>query len=130
MKVVFDTNILISALTLPGGRGNEALDRIMQGSDALAISKPIMDELLGVLARKFGREREQLARTAVFLADLAEVVEPGQTLSVLEDEPDNRILECAISAGAKQIVTGDRAMLKLGSYQGINILTLADYLAG
>lgn len=130
MKVVFDTSILVSALTLPGGRGNEALDRIILGADAPAISKPIIDELLGVLAKKFGRDREQLARTAVFLVELAEVVEPGHTLSLLEDEPDNRILECTMAAGAKQIVTGDRAMLELGSYQGITILTLADYLAG
>lgn len=60
MKVVFHTNILVSAFTLPGGRGDRALRRIIQGADALAISTPIIDELLGVLARKFGRDRERV----------------------------------------------------------------------
>lgn len=129
MKVVFDTNILVSGFTLPGGRGVRALGRIIQGVDALAISKPIIDELLGVSARKFGHDREQIARTAVFLVELAEVVDPPDRLSVVDDEPDNRILECAIAAGAERIVTGYRAMLDLGQYQDIQIITLADYLA-
>lgn len=78
MKVVFDTNILVSAFALPGGRGHQALGRIIQGIDSLVISKPILDELLGVLARKFAQDREQLARTAVFLAELATVVDNGR----------------------------------------------------
>jgi uncharacterized protein len=129
VKVVFDTNILVSAFTLPGGRGNRALERIIQGADALTISKPIIDELIGVLARKFGHDREQLARTAVFLTLLAEVVAPRDRLSVLEDEPDNRSHECAIASGAERIITGDRAMLDLRQHQEIQIISLADYLA-
>jgi len=62
-------------------------------------------------------------------ARLAEVVDPSAPLSVLDDEPDNRILECAVEADAEQIVTGDRPMLNLGQFRGIRIITLADYLA-
>jgi putative PIN family toxin of toxin-antitoxin system len=129
VKVVFDTNILVSAFTLPGGRGSQALGRIIHGADALAISKPIIDELVGVLARRFGHDREQLARMAVFLAELAEIVDPRAPLPVLADEPDNRILGCAFARGAERIVTGDRAMLDLGQYEDIRSITLADYLA-
>ena len=82
MRVVFDTNVFVSALTLPGGRGDQALGTIIAGYDSLAISKPIIDELLSVLARTFARDREELARVAVFLSDLAEVVDPGEALSV------------------------------------------------
>lgn len=72
MKVVFDTNV--SALTLLGGRGDQALQRVVAGNDSLALSKPILDELLSsVLARKFARDREELARVANFLADLGEL---------------------------------------------------------
>ena len=53
MKVVFDTTILVSALVFPGGRGEAALRRIIEEQDQLVISKPILDELLGILARKF-----------------------------------------------------------------------------
>jgi len=55
MKVVFDTNILVSALVFPGGRAEAALLRIIEEPDQLLLSKPILDELLGVLARKFSR---------------------------------------------------------------------------
>ena len=61
MKVVFDTNVFVSAFTLPGGRGDQALDRIVAGEDSLAFSKPILDELLSVLARKFS-ETEKNSR--------------------------------------------------------------------
>lgn len=129
MKVVFDTNIFVSALTLPGGRADQALRKVIGGQDSLAISKPIVDELLSVLARKFARDREELARVALFLSDLGELVHPSASLFVLDDEPDNRILECALAAGADAIVTGDRAMLAIGEFEGIRILSLGDYLA-
>lgn len=116
MKVVFDTNVFVSALTLPDGRGDQALHKIAEGEDSLALSKQILDELLSVLARKFARNREELARVAVFLSNLGEIVEPAESLTVLADEPDNRIVECALAANAQLIVTGDRAMLALGEY--------------
>ena len=124
-----DTNMLVSALTLPGGRGDQALRRIVDGEDSLALSSPILDELLSVLARKFSHDREALARVAVFLSELGEFVEPTESLAVLADEPDNRILECALTADAQVIVTGDRAMLAHGEYRSIRILSLSTYLA-
>lgn len=128
MKVVFDTNILVAALVFPGGRGEEALRRILEEQDDLLLSKPILDELLGVLARKFARDAEELARVAVFLGGLGTVVKPVRRLRVLADAPDNRILECALAGEANAIVTGDRAMLALGEYRGIRILALRTYL--
>jgi len=92
------------------------------------LSKPILDELLGVLARKFARDAEELARVAVFLGSLGTMVKPVRRLRVLADAPDNRILECAVAGGAGAIVTGDRAMLALREYRGIRILGLRTYL--
>jgi len=128
VKVVFDTNVFVSALTLPGGRGDQALGRIIESKDSLAISRPIIDELLSVLARKFSRDREELARVAVFLCNLAELVEPSEGLAILADKPDNRILECALAAQAEIIVTGDRAMLALAEFQDIRVVSLGEYL--
>jgi hypothetical protein len=51
---------------------------------------------LHVLARKFSKGPEELARTAIFLSELTELVVPRKKLAVLDDEPDNRILECAV----------------------------------
>ena len=128
MKVVFDTNVLVSALVFPGGRGEEALQRILEERDELLLSPAIVDELLGVLARKFARDAEELARVAVFLGEIATLVKPTRRVRVLKDAPDNRILECAVAAGAGSIVTGDRALLALREYAGVRILRLNEYL--
>lgn len=93
MKVVFDTNILVSAFVFPGGSADEALQRIAFGRDDLILSHAIIDECLGVIARKFARDVNELARIAVFLGDIGVMVRPRQRVAVLSDEPDNRILE-------------------------------------
>jgi uncharacterized protein len=128
VKVVFDTNILVSALVFPGGRGEAALLRIIEEQDELILSKPILDELLGILGRKFSRNAEELAHIAVFLSDLARTVKPRARIRALKDDPDNRVLECAIAGRVDAIVTGDKALLGLKDYRGVRILALREYL--
>jgi len=128
LKVVFDTNILVSALVFPGGRGEAALQRIVEEKDQLLLSKPILDELLGILGRKFARDAEALSHAAVFLTELSLPVKPRQRLRVVKDDPDNRILECAVAGDAGIIVTGDKALLALREYKGVRVITLRDYL--
>jgi putative PIN family toxin of toxin-antitoxin system len=130
VKVVFDTNILVSALVFPGGRAEAALLRIIEEHDQLLLSKPILDELLGVLARKFSRDAEELARTAVLLSELALTVRPRQKLRIVKDDPDNRVLECALAGRADAIVTGDNALLELGEFRGVRVISLREYLGG
>ncbi len=127
-RVVFDTNILVSALVFPGGRGEAALRRIIEQTDQLVLSRAMIDELLDVLARKFARDAEELAHVAVFVTDLAVVVAPKRRLRVVKDDPDNRILECAVTGRADIVVTGDKALLALKLYEKSRILTLHDYL--
>lgn len=128
MKVVFDSNILISALLFPGGCAEAAVERILDGTDSLVISQPIIKEILSVLASKFSRDKEELSRVAVLLGDLGELVEPSCRIDVFSDEPDNRILECAVAGKAEAIVTDDKAMLAIGRYEGILMMTLAGFL--
>jgi uncharacterized protein len=128
LKVVFDTNILVSALGFPGGRGETALRRIVEEHDQLMLSKPILDELLGILARKFARDAEELAHVAVFLSELGVLVRPRRRLRVARDEPDNRILECAVAGRADVIVTGDKALLAIGACRNVRIISLREYL--
>ena len=128
MIVVFDTNIYISAFVFPGSEAGKAVFKIIKGIDTLVISKEIIHEVLSVLSSKFSRDREAISRTAVFLDDIAEVVQPVTKIDILKDKPDNRILECAVSGNAEVIVTGDKAMLKLKAYSNIKAITLKDYL--
>jgi len=130
MRVVFDTNILVSALVFPGGQGEAALRRIIEEIDQMALSRPILDETLEVLGRKFARDAEELAHVAVFLCELAVVVAPKRRLRVVKDDPDNRILECAVASRAEAIVTGDKALLALKRYERTRVLTLREYLDG
>jgi putative PIN family toxin of toxin-antitoxin system len=129
VKVVFDTNVYVSALVLPGSRADDALQRIVSGRDQLLLSRAILAELLDVLARKFSRDAEELSRVAVFLDELGTMIETTSTIEDLADDPDNRILECAIDGGAECVVTGDSAMLALKTWRGIRIMSLAGYLA-
>lgn len=128
MKVIFDTNIFISALAIPGSRAENAILQIIEGEDSLVISKEIINEVLLVLSTKFSRDREALSHVAVNLSDLAALVNPTKRIRVLKDEEDNRILECALCGKANAIVTGYKEMLKLKEYKGIKIISLKEYL--
>jgi uncharacterized protein len=128
LKAVFDTNIFVSALAIPGGQAERAIDLVIDVRVKLCISKEIIHEVLGVLAQKFSKGPEELSRTAIFLSELGELIVPREKLAVLDDEPDNRILECAVTGHAEVIVTGDRAMLNLKKFRGIRILSLRQFL--
>ena len=128
MRVVFDTNIFISSLVIPGSLAEKAILKIIEGRDDLVISRDIIKEALSVLSSKFGQEKEALGHVAVILADIGNLVKPDKRVRVFSDEPDNRILECAISGRADLIVTGDKEMQRLKEYMGIRIVSLRDYL--
>jgi len=128
LRVVFDTNIYVSAFVLPGSRADAAMLGAMDGDGQLLLSKAILDELLGVMARKFSKNAGELARIAVFLSEISKIDAEGEKLSVLTDEPDNRILECAIAGQADAIVTGNKAMPELQEFKGIRILSSKEYL--
>jgi putative PIN family toxin of toxin-antitoxin system len=128
VKVVFDTNIFISALVIPNSKAEQAIIKIIEGSDTLLLSKEIMGEILSVLSIKFHRDREAISHVAFYLSDLARMIKPTRKIRLFKDDPDNRILECAVSGRADVIVTGDKEILKLGEYKGTKITSLKDYL--
>jgi uncharacterized protein len=128
VRVVFDTNVYISAFITSGGRGEAAYLLATSGEVELAVSVPILTELARKLKGKFHWDDEHIKAAVRHVAAVAVVVEPVERLAVVADEPDNRILECARQARAELIVTGDRHLLDIGSYEGIAIVTLAMFL--
>ena len=128
MRIVFDSNIYVSAFIFPDSRAADAISKVILSNDTLILSPAIIAEVLAVLASKFGRDKEGISRTAVFLADLGSIVNPEKRITVLNDDSDNRILECARAGMADAIVTGDKAILQLKEYEGTKILTLKEYL--
>ena len=126
--MVFDTNIFISGLVIPGSLAEKAIFKIIEGKDSLLISKDIINEVLSVLSSKFERDREALSHVAVTLTEIAELVKPSKRIKIFKDEPDNRILECAICGEADFLVTGDKKMLQLREHKGVKIISLKEYL--
>jgi uncharacterized protein len=128
IRVVFDTNVYISAFMF-GGLPGSLLDLALLQSFHLVISPPLLDELDGKLRLKFEVSAEDTAMIRAKLESIAEIVRPDMVLHVITDDPDdNRVLECAVKAMADYIVTGDRHLLKLGSYNAISIVTVRQFL--
>lgn len=128
MRAVFDTNIFISALAVPGGPAEDAYLYALRGRFELVTSVAILTETARVLNEKFEWSDEQVRRALRAIAETAIVVKTSPHLHLLRDEPDNRILECALHAGADLIVTGDRHLLALQRHQAVSIVTLTDFL--
>lgn len=129
MRLVFDTNVYISAFGIPGSKSDLAFRLALRGVFELVCSEEILAELRGKLSgNKFAFSDAELDRVERVIRSVAALVEPEMRLAVLEDGPDNRILECAVSGEASAIVTGDRHLLDLKSYEGVGIMTVADLL--
>ncbi len=126
-RVTLDTNEYISALQY-GGRAMRLLHMAVDGDIEIAISAPIISEVLRVLREKFDWQPYDLNDAAQRLRKIARLVAPTETLSVTHDEPDNRILECAKTAGSEGIVTEDKDLLRIGAFEGIKILNASDFL--
>lgn len=129
IRIVADTNVYISALNF-GGVADEVLNLARSGEVALFISPPILHEAEGVLKHKFRWSARRVQEALALLQSLAQVVFPqGQLHLIQEDEPDNRILECAVEANADLVVSGDTAHLqKLRVFRGIVILSPREFL--
>jgi len=127
--VVFDTNVWVSALAFRG-RLRDLWYGVVAGSWDVAVSDEILGELKRVLmGRKLGYPPEMAELIVGNLRPLVRLVHPTRKVRfVVRDPDDNRILECALSAGAEAVVTGDRDLLELGSFQGIRIMEPGAFL--
>jgi putative PIN family toxin of toxin-antitoxin system len=129
IRATLDTNVLVSGLVYRRGKPYEVLQRALSGEINLTVSQPILDEMADVLARKFDATPEEVAEAGRIIARAARKVQPSVQLDVIKhDPPDNRILECAVSAGSDYIVTGDKDLLRLSVYNGVQIMNVSDFL--
>lgn len=130
MRVVLDTNVIVSGLNFPGNE-RLVLDMARRGRFDLYLSPFILEEVDGVLVRKFGWPQERSSEARRTLEEAATVIEPHRSLSsTTSSQADNRILECAVSASADYLVTGDRQhLLPLKEHEGTRILNAPRFLA-
>jgi putative PIN family toxin of toxin-antitoxin system len=127
-RVVADTNIYVSALNF-AGTADEVLALGRAGLIEVYISPPILDEVTGVLARKFGWSAARIREATQVIGNFTVLVHPAERVNLVrEDEADNRILECALAARADTIVTGDRHLLQLRRFLGTLISSPRQFL--
>lgn len=128
IRVVADTNIYISALMF-GGLPGTLVDLGLSQLVHLVASPALLDELDEKLRLKFRVAAGDAAAIRRHLERAIDLVAPNLTIAAVPDDPDdNRILECAVAGRADVIVSGDRHLLRPGSYEGIPILTARQFL--
>ena len=130
MRVVLDTNVIISALNFPGNE-RMVLELALRGRFDFYLSLFILEEVVGVLTRKFGWDEQRTAQALNVLENSAIVVEPPRLTEVIEGgHADNWVLECAVAAAADYLVTGDRRhLLPIGEHQGTMIVNAPRFLS-
>ena len=122
MKIVVDTNILISGLYF-GGYPGEILKFIQIGVFSPCASKDIIDEYLEVIQRLDNKQcRSSKNIFDTFLSKIS-IFEIKSSLDICRDKNDNKFINCAIDAKAIYIVSGDEDLRVLKNVEGIEIVT-------
>lgn len=129
MRVVLDTNVVVSGLNFPGNE-RLVLELGLRKRFELYLSAFILEEVQGVLDRKFGWDEDRLSDARRTLEGAATIIEPRRVPNVIEaNEADNRILECAVQASADYLIAGDRRhLLPLEEHGDVKILNAPRFL--
>ena len=127
-RVTLDSNIYISALVF-GGKPKRVLEMAIEGRVEIAISDAIIEEVRRHLPAKFGWSDERTTEAVESINEYAVHVTPSLQIDAVPADPDdNRVLECAAEAASDVIVSGDLDLLRIGSYAGIPIQTVSEFL--
>jgi uncharacterized protein len=109
LKVVLDTNVVVSAHLNSGGFERFILDLALASKLQLFVSAEILEEYKGVLQRpKFGIDPELVQASLQLIRSKAKKISPRQRITESPDPEDNKFLECADAAGADYLVTGNK----------------------
>jgi putative PIN family toxin of toxin-antitoxin system len=128
MRIVLDTNVLISGLISASDPSARAVDLWVEGAVQVVVSPPIVSEHFGVFLRpKFEATgtvggRQEVLERLISLPNTLVIVPEGRVICVGEDPSDDRFLECAKAGRAGYIVSGDEHLLSLGVFEGIPIV--------
>jgi len=129
ISVVPDTNILVSGSIVPYGNPAFILDSWRAGKIQLVTSLEILDEFRRVMAENFDVPKDDIDFFSAFIIWKGIVVEPKQKIDIIKEDPsDNKILEAAIEGKADYIVSGDEHLKNIGSFEGIKIVSPAEFV--
>ena len=135
ITAVLDTNVFVSAAISKKGAPGKLMALLEAEAFGVVMSSAILEEIAAVMrytkiATSYHLTEDWIVEYLDHLRDVVTWTEPDVKLNIIEEDPsDNKYLECAVSAGAQYIVSGDKHLLGLRSYQGVEILTPAAFLA-
>lgn len=129
LKIVADTNILISAV-ITYGNEYEILKLAKLDKIKLIISYDILWEFEEVLKRqKFSFSGEQVKEILEQIESIAEIINPSIKLEVVKEDPDDdKVLEAAVEGKVNYVISGDEHLLKLKKYENVEIINSASFL--
>jgi putative PIN family toxin of toxin-antitoxin system len=129
MKVVLDTNAFISGILFPKSRPSRILCLARKQVILNFASREILAEVRSVLKVKFAFEENMVDKVEIEMTSFSGVVDILKKVdAVKQDHDDNKIVECALSAGVETIVSEDKHLLQLREYENIKILSPNDFL--
>jgi putative PIN family toxin of toxin-antitoxin system len=129
VKIVCDTDVLISGV-LFGGPARKILQLASRGVLVNFLSPDILREAEDVLGRsKFGLHPKQVLEIIALFKDTFEIVIPSLRVQAIQSDPeDNHVIEAALAAGAEFIISGDKHLLKLMEWEGIHVVSPAQFV--
>jgi len=130
MRVIFDTNVLISAVLIKNSVSDIALRKAQNSCTILCSNSIFIEYTEKLLLPKFNKYASLIKRKNM-LNDIekeALFIEPVVNISECRDPNDNKFLELAVAANADCIVTGDNDLLILNPFRGIKIISPSDFL--
>lgn len=127
IKVLIDTNILVSALGF-GGKPRQILLLILDRKIKAVTSPILFAEFHEIVSKKFPLLASQLELIENKLNKVFLKVNPKESINIVRDLDDNRVLEAASVGECQYIITGDKDLLDLKYYNKIIILTASDFL--
>ena len=128
-QAVYDTNVIISAILKPGSVPASLVSLAMRGEVQLYLSPALLTEYTAVVKRPVFRfSPRAINRFLKELENAAVMVYPTMRETAALDEPDNRILECALEAKADYVITGNRRHFPFSQFKGIKILTPREFI--
>lgn len=123
MRVVFDTNVLLSATLWDKSEAQKLLFELINGNVTIYSSVEILSEYKKVLKRDFDYTDEEIAFILETILATLTLVEAVERVQVVKDDPeDNKIIECALAAHADYIISYDPHLLNLKEYNDIKIV--------
>jgi len=133
MRVVLDTNVLVSATLIRGGKEDRILRAWQRDAFELVLSPQILDEMgRALFYEKLRKARwmteEEVAALVRSVAREAILVPGRVRIEASRDPDDDKFLEAAIEGRAQYLVTGDKDLLKLKTHRGVRIVTPAAFL--